>query len=293
MRAVALGAPLGACDKTTVGDPLETELDRLFQLPPGELVAARNALAETLRRAGDKASAARVKAIKRATPIAWALNQVHFAHPALLEQAREHTNELRALQTQRGVDTRQLAHAVEQQRGAAQAVIDAALRAGRGAGLSDAVLQPRKLLTTIQAWLAGKSDEAPGRMTVELEASGFDAFAGVALTAAPAVPRTDRAPALEEATRMLKEREQDALVARERVHARTAEQAQAQQAHAQAAISVREAERQLSELRAALEQRASSVERCTSALTEARAQAAQAEEAVAAARAELSAQKGY
>lgn len=283
-----------------MSDPLEAELDRLFQLLPGELVAARNALADTLRRAGDKAGAARVKAIKRATPIAWALNQAHFARPALFEEARAHTGELRALQTQRGVDARQLAYAVEQQRSAVQAVVDAALRAGRAAGLSEAVLQQRKLFTTVQAWLAGKGSEPPGRMTTELEASGFDAFAGVALTdhvpgpaptsgARPEHPEQAAADdaALEAAVRVLREREQHAVVARERVQSLAAEQAEAHKAHAQATISLREAERQLGELRVALAQRASSVERCTTALTEARAHATQAEEAVAVARAEL------
>jgi hypothetical protein len=178
-------------------DALETELDRLFRLPPAELVEARNALADTLRRAGDKAGAARIKALKRAVPVAWAINQVHFTQPLLLERARVQTNSLRELQAQRGVDARQLARAVEQQRASAQAVVDAALRAGRGAGLSDAVLQPRKLLTTLQAWLAGKGDEAPGRMTQELEASGFDAFAGMTLSPAPAVAPISTQPVME------------------------------------------------------------------------------------------------
>ena len=285
-------------------DALDAELDRLFQLPPAEMVAARNALADALRRAGDKAAAARVKALKRATPVAWAVNQVHFAHPELLERARADTHELRELQTQRGVDVRQLAAAVEQQRRAAQAVVDAALRAGRGAGLSEAVLQQRKLLTTVQAWLAGKGDEAPGRMTQELEASGFDAFAGMTLSAAPALASTSLASAppaddaaiesaqrvaLERAAQLLGERDQLAATARERVRMLADEHAAAQQARDRAQVSVRETERTLAAMHVELEQREHQLQRCGFALKEAEAQQARADADAEAARTELAA----
>jgi hypothetical protein len=289
-----------------VADPLEGELDRLFQLPPGELVEARNALADRLRRAGDKAGAAQVKAIKRAAPVAWALNQVHFTQPALLAQAREHTEELRGLQTQRGVDPRRLAAAVEQQRSAAQAVIDAALRAGRGAGLSENALSQRKLFTTLQAWLSGKGDEQPGRMTQELEASGFDAFAGMALVQAPAVAapvavaspdereaqparrEPDRA-AIERAAQRVAEREQLAVAARQRVGAARDQQAAARQARDQAQAAVREAERRAAELRTLFDQRELELQRCSAALDEAERELAQADQASATSRDELAA----
>jgi len=292
-------------ESKSVTDPLDAELDRLFQVPPAEMVAARNALADALRKAGDKVAAARVKALKRATPVAWAVNQVHFAHPELLERARSETHDLRELQAQRGVDGRQLAAAVEQQRRAAQAVVDAALRAGRDAGLSDAVLQQRKLLTTVQAWLAGKGDEAPGRMTQELEASGFDAFAGMTLSAAPPItsaPAASAPPAehaaleesaqrvaLERAAQLLGEREQLAATARERVRALADEQAAVRQARDRAQTSVRETERTLAAMHAELEQRERQLERCGSALNEAQAQQALADAAAAAARTGLAA----
>jgi hypothetical protein len=263
---------------------LDAELDRLFRLPAAELVEARNALADQLRRAGDKAGAARIKAIKRAAPVAWAINQAWFEQRALLERAREATAELRELHA-RGVDTRQIAAAVERQRAAMQAVVDAALRAGRGAGLSETALQPRKVFTTVQAWLAGKGEEPPGRMTQELEASGFDAFAGMTLPAPlpeppapPAPPAADRqqdtaAEAVRaEAVRQAQHaREQRRAVALEQVGKRESERAAAERALEQAQVSVREAERQLVELRAMRDHRARELERCTAALEQARA----------------------
>jgi hypothetical protein len=292
-----------------VTDPLQEQLDRLFRLPPGELVEARNALADELKRAGDKAGAARVKAIKRAVPVAWAINQVWFEQPALLGRAREVTHELRELHGQ-GVDAKRLTAAVEQQRAAMQAVVEAALRAGRAIGMSENALPPRKVHTTVQAWLAGKGDEAPGRMTQELEASGFDAFAGMTLPAslpmplparptairelepAPATHATNdtaRRAAVEHAERLVVQREGYAAAALELLHRREAEQATAVRALDQAHTSLREAERQLAELRVMLEQRARDADRRSAALDEARAQRQHAEAAVATARAELAA----
>jgi len=288
-------------------DSLEAELDRLFALPPAELVEARNALADQLRRAGDKAGAARIKTIKRAVPVAWALNQVHFTEPQLLERARQLTDELRALHGQPGVDTRRLAGAVEGQRAAMQAIVEAAMQAGRSAGLSETALQQRKVFTTLQAWLAGKGEEAPGRMTQELEASGFDAFAGMTVLAAVPSPATAVAPsaappakraaavvtedgaAIEAARRRAAELEQRAAAALEDVQKRAAEHASAEQARAQAEVSVREAERQLAELRSMLDQRARELERRAAALDEARGKHEQAEAAASAARSEAQA----
>jgi hypothetical protein len=237
------------------------------------------------------------------------LNQVHFEHPDLLDDAREHANELRELQAQRGVDPRRLATGVEQYRTAMQIVVEAALRAGRNAGLSETALQQRKVLMTVQAWLAGKGEEAPGRLTQEIEASGFDAFAGMTLSQAPAaaavapasasatseVPASDaqvakRAvdrEALDRAAKLLAEREQAAVAARERARARSIEQATARQVRDSALTSVREAERRAAELRTVLDQRELALQQCAAAAEEAQREQARADEAVAAARAEL------
>jgi hypothetical protein len=290
-----------------VDDPLERDIDQLFRLPPAELVAARNALADRLRKAGDKAAAARVKALKRVAPVAWAINQVSFEQPALLDRARECSNALRDLQAQRGVDPRRLAEAVSHQRDAVQAVVEAALQAWRRAGVNEAGPQQRKLLTTIQAWLAGKGDEAPGRMTQELEASGFDAFAGMTLLA-PAVvtalpvpaspPVADREAlarealaraAITRASSLLAEREQAAAAARDEVLARSRDQEGARNARDQAQAHVREAELRLSDLRAALGQREGALLHATTALAAAKRARDQADEAAAEARDRLAA----
>src|SRR6476661_1333538 len=52
---------------------IDTEIDRLYALPPDEFTAARNALAKT---AG--ADAARVRALVKPPIAAWAVNQLYW-----------------------------------------------------------------------------------------------------------------------------------------------------------------------------------------------------------------------
>lgn len=61
--------------------------DHLFDLPPDEFVAARDALAKELRNAGRRGEAREVRGLRRPTVAAWALNQL----------ARRHGGEVEAL----------------------------------------------------------------------------------------------------------------------------------------------------------------------------------------------------
>lgn len=169
----------------TDADALEAELDSLFRLPPAEVVAARNSFAARWKKSGDKEGAARIAAVKRPTPAAWAINQVHFREPALLARASENAAKLRALHAVDGVEGRQLAAAVEAVRSATQAIVDAAVRFCEGARMTGGAPQERKIYTSVQSWLSGTADEEPGRMTHDVEASGFDAIGSVGLVLPP------------------------------------------------------------------------------------------------------------
>jgi hypothetical protein len=57
------------------------EVDALFELRPGEFVAARDALAKRLRGHGQRADAAEVRALARPTVAAWAVNQLARREP--------------------------------------------------------------------------------------------------------------------------------------------------------------------------------------------------------------------
>jgi hypothetical protein len=255
---------------------METELDGLFRLPPAEMVAARNALADRLKKSGDKAAAATIKALKRPTPAAWALNQVHFEQAALLDRARGETARLRELH-QLGSDPQQLSAAIAAQRNAMYAVIDAAARRCQTAGLPADGAQQRKLYTTLQAWLAGQGDEAPGRMTHDIEASGFDAITALGLQAMSAAPTAISPPVeqpsgppveagpdpreIERATALVRERGRQAREAGEALGEKRAELERAESAVEQARSGMREAEEALRTIRAQLAERETALTR--------------------------------
>lgn len=64
---------------------VDARIDELFDLPPEEFVSARDALTKALRGEGLREDAAAVKALKRPTPAAWALDQLARRHPDDLE----------------------------------------------------------------------------------------------------------------------------------------------------------------------------------------------------------------
>ncbi|HVE92785.1 MAG TPA: hypothetical protein VNE62_10895, partial [Actinomycetota bacterium] len=73
-------------------------LDELYGVRPDEFVTVRDRLAKELRAAGDKERAAGVKALRRPTPSAWAVNQLARSHPHELKEAVEAGDRLRLAQ---------------------------------------------------------------------------------------------------------------------------------------------------------------------------------------------------
>lgn len=70
-------APRGVDDKR-----LQEELERLYALPPAAFTGARNELAVRLRREGQRAAAAEVKALPRPTASSWAASRLMRLEPA-------------------------------------------------------------------------------------------------------------------------------------------------------------------------------------------------------------------
>src|SRR5687768_3211382 len=62
------------------------DTDSLFQLPPAEFTAARNALAAKLKKAGKTDEADAVKALARPQVSAWAVNQLFWRHRKAFDQ---------------------------------------------------------------------------------------------------------------------------------------------------------------------------------------------------------------
>jgi hypothetical protein len=73
--------------------------DEIYQLPPAQFVAARNAHAAALKKAGDKDLAAQVTALRRPTTLGWLVNLVALRRPDLVEGWFAFGEELRQAQT--------------------------------------------------------------------------------------------------------------------------------------------------------------------------------------------------
>src|SRR5918992_1894792 len=70
---------------------MDADLDRLYQVPPAEFIAERNALA---KRAGERA--AEIRALPKPTQAVWAVNQLHWRHPEIYRALIENAENLRA-----------------------------------------------------------------------------------------------------------------------------------------------------------------------------------------------------
>lgn len=68
-------------------NPLDEEIGRLYAVPLEAFIGERNALAARLKKEGDAAGSGAVKALKKPTPSAWAVNQ-------LFQRERERMDEL-------------------------------------------------------------------------------------------------------------------------------------------------------------------------------------------------------
>jgi flagellar biosynthesis GTPase FlhF len=156
---------------------IDTELDRLYQLPPDQFTAARNALA---KEAG--AEGAVVRALAKPPLAAWAVNQVHWKHRDVYDTLIASSNELRkihkAVLTGRQGDIRD---AGRQHDEAVEAALKAALAILRDAGHPATDATRQAIITTLRA-LPG--DDPPGRLTRTLQPGGFEMLAGLSIAGA-------------------------------------------------------------------------------------------------------------
>jgi hypothetical protein len=166
---------------------LESEIDRLYQLPLDEFTKARNDLAKT---AG--ADAARIRALVKPPIAAWAVNQLYWKNrsvwDSLIAAAENARRANKAVLAGRGGDIR-AAGKVHDDAIEAAVKSTVALLEEENHPVTDATRQA--IITTIRA-LPGS--EPPGRLTKTVQPGGFEMLAGLSVAAGS--PKTDRpAPA--------------------------------------------------------------------------------------------------
>jgi hypothetical protein len=157
--------------------PLEEREDDLYSLPLERFVAERDALAAELRSTGDVDEAARVKALRKPTRAAWAVNQLVRSEPDLLESLLGAGGELRQAHRQAaaGRGARQLRAAAAAERDAVEQLVARAasvLGAEPAPALADSV---RRTLNAASSDDQARELVAAGRVIVELRAIGFPA----------------------------------------------------------------------------------------------------------------------
>jgi hypothetical protein len=157
----------------------------LFALPLEHFTAARNALARRLKAEGDSETAEQVKALPKPSIAAWTVNQLARKEPeairsllnvaARLRSAQERSlqgeraaDELRAAQTEERAVIRQLAQR-------ASALLQEAGRPASGTTLE----RVSSLLRAAAVDEPGRAALREGRLTGDVEVTGFDAFAGL------------------------------------------------------------------------------------------------------------------
>jgi hypothetical protein len=153
----------------------EEEIDRLYDVPPEDFVAARNDLAKRLRET-DRAASETVRGLRRPSPSAWALNRLVRTDRRGVERLVEAGDRLRAAQAAMlaGGSAAAFREAAARRREAVRSLADGAREA-----LASASRAPGPHMDAITATLGAASVDPniatqllAGRLTTELTAAG-------------------------------------------------------------------------------------------------------------------------
>lgn len=228
---------------------LDSDIDELYQRPLSEFIAARNALARTVK--GEQA--ALIKRLEKPTLVPWAVNQLYWRERKTFDRLMASGGELRRAQIAalKGKSS-DLRAATANHRAA---LADAVATATQLAAQAGSHPQPDPLSRMLEALsLAQEPPGRLGRLTELLQPAGFEALAGVTPAARPAPSaRASHAEAKPAHGNRKAARSTDAAraaaVAESAAERRRAEEAAAARKAAQDAVHA--AERQLDRARAA------------------------------------------
>ena len=132
---------------------MDPEVEALYGLPLDEFTPARNALARARSKAGDKESAAAVKGLRKASVVAWALNQLARQRTEDVDALLEAGARLRRAQTAalEGGDPAELRDASRAENTEVQALAAQAASILRGAGRGGTAVHEERLAATLRA----------------------------------------------------------------------------------------------------------------------------------------------
>ena len=153
---------------------LDEALDHVFSQPLDSFTAERNRIAKELAAAGDKDAAAAVKALKKPTVSAWAVNQLaRGSRDDMAELVRLHEQ----LAGSRGADLRRV---TDERRRLIARLVDRAAKVLQEAGHGASGTTSQRIEQTLLAASSGGELDAlaHGRLSTDLESPGFEALSG-------------------------------------------------------------------------------------------------------------------
>lgn len=157
---------------------MDAEVEALYGLPLDEFTKARDALAKARAKEQGKEAGAVVKALRKPSMVAWALNQLARSHPDEIEALVEAGARLRRAQTAalEGGDPDELREATKAEAGEVRALAGQARSLLAEAGRGGSPAQEDRLATTLRA--AAVDELAAdllrrGVLTTELSPAGF------------------------------------------------------------------------------------------------------------------------
>jgi hypothetical protein len=166
-----------------VGKADDEEVDALFQLSPPEFVAARNALAAQLKKAGRDDLAGRVKSLPKPSISAWTVNQLYWKHRAAFDKLLASGERFRQAQASklagRSADLRRLLNERREELSAISKLAAEILQRSSGASPPNVIRRVTASLEALSAY--GTLEGAPraGRLVEDVDPPGFDALAAL------------------------------------------------------------------------------------------------------------------
>ena len=171
----------------------DSDIDALFQLPPGEFTAARNGLAARLKKGGHQDEADAVKALPKPSVSAWAVNQLFWQHRKAFDHLIATGEKFRQAQaSQLAGKAADLRGPLDARRQALSELTKLAASVLKTNGHNASPDITRRVTTTLEALATyGAHPDAPraGRLIDDIDPPGFEALAALV----PQVGRGKRA----------------------------------------------------------------------------------------------------
>jgi len=224
---------------------LEAELDNLYAAPPTDFTRARNDLAQRLKQAGQVEAAAGVKQLRKPTVPLWAVNQLARRHPDDVRALLDAGERLRVAQQAalRG-ESQELRTATAEEREILHGLTQRGAELLREAGHS---ADTKRIADTLRAAAVDESGRKllqRGRLSEELEASGFGGFAGMEI---PSRSKPEEKTAKAPSPAVQRRREEQLRKLRERVATARRDATKAERAAARAGATLDTARQRLAE----------------------------------------------